>query len=160
VVWKRQAKYIIRKQYRSSCVGRLLNACVFYASWYKQKKMEVVENERDLLQQADRVASLSECFTWLQQCDECIEWLEERSRAKRPRFIIGQSLVARIALEDAKTRLQRCFMPSGGDYVSISDDDNAERFIWQDIDTAFENRILTGVIINLYRTDSWRMPVI
>jgi len=76
------------------------------------------ENERNLLQQADRVASLSECFTWLQQCDECIKQLEERSRAKRPWLTVGhrQSLVARIArLEGAKTRLQRRFMPSYGD---------------------------------------------
>jgi len=72
-----------------------------------------VENERDLLQQADWVASLSKCFTWLQQCDECIERIEERSRAKLPRLSIGnrQSLVARIArLEGVKIQLQRRFL--------------------------------------------------
>jgi len=51
--------------------------------------MEVVKNERDLLQQADRVASLSECFTRLQQCDECIERLEKRRRVKRSRLTVG-----------------------------------------------------------------------
>jgi len=111
-----------------------------------------VENERSLLQQADRVASLNECFTWLQQCDECIKQLEERCRTKRPRLTIGyrQSLVARIArLEGAKTRLQRRFMPSCSDYASTSDENNgAERLVWREIDTAFKNRIMTGAVIN------------
>ncbi|KYN23123.1 hypothetical protein ALC57_04464, partial [Trachymyrmex cornetzi] len=40
----------------------------------------------------------SECFAWLQRCDECIERLEELCRAKRPRLTVGhrQSVVARI----------------------------------------------------------------
>jgi len=118
-----------------------------------------VENERNLLQQADRIASLSECFTWLQQCDECIKQLEECSRAKRPRLTVGhrQSLVARIArLEGAKTRLQRRFMPSCSDCASTSDENNVERLVWQDIDTAFENRVLTGVVINLHHIEPRR----
>jgi len=110
-----------------------------------------VENERSLLQQADRVASLNECFTWLQQCDECIKQLEERCRTKRPRLTVGhtQSLVARIAqLEGAKTRLQRRFMPSCSDYASTSNENNgAERLVWREIDTV-KNRIMTGAVIN------------
>jgi len=112
-----------------------------------------VENERDLLQQADRVASLSECFTWLQQCDECIKRIEERSRAKLPRLSIGnrQSLVARIArLEGAKIQLQRrFFIHFGDDYTGASSSSSdAERLVWREIDTAFENRIMTGAVIN------------
>jgi len=64
------------------------------------EKMEVVmEIERDLLEQANNVATLRKYLAWLQRCDECIEWLEERSRAKRPRLSIGnrQSLMAGIA---------------------------------------------------------------
>jgi len=69
--------------------------------------MEVVENERDLLQQADNVTTLGECFAWLQRCDVCIEWLEERSRAKRPWLSIGnrQSLVTRIVRKLSKNLL-------------------------------------------------------
>jgi len=113
--------------------------------------MEVVENERDLLEQADNVATLGEYLAWLQRCDECIERLEERSRAKRPRLSIGnrQSLVARIArLEGAKTRLQRRFIHFGGDYTGASSSSDAKRLVWREIDTAFENRILTGAVIN------------
>jgi len=43
-------------------------------------------------------------------------------------------------------------MPSGGDYASTSDN-NAERLMWRDIDTVFENRILTGGVINLYHIE-------
>jgi len=72
--------------------------------------MKFVENERDLLEQANNVATLGGYLAWLQRCYECIERLEERSRAKRPRLSLEnrQSLVAGIArLESAKTRLQR-----------------------------------------------------
>jgi len=77
------------------------------------EKIEFVENERDLLEQANNVATLGEYLAWLQRCDECIERLEEHSRAKYPRLSIGnrQSLVAGIArLEGAKIRLQKRFI--------------------------------------------------
>ena len=110
--------------------------------------MEQFEREeRELLDQANWIIILGECFEWLQRCDECIERLEERSRAKRLRLTIGQrqSLVARIArLEGEKTRLQRRFVHVGSNYAS----DNADRLVWREIDTAFENRVLTGAVIN------------
>ncbi|KAM0726697.1 hypothetical protein ACS0PU_007881 [Formica fusca] len=108
------------------------------------------QTERDLLELSHRVATLGEYFAWAQRCEEFIKQLEERSSAKRPRLSIGvrQSLVARIArLEGAKTRLERRFIHSGGDY---SGGNNAERLVWREIDTAFENRILTGAVINAY----------
>jgi len=46
--------------------------------------MVIAEIERDLLEQANNVAILEECFAWMQRYDECIERLEERSRAKLP----------------------------------------------------------------------------
>ncbi|KMQ84161.1 hypothetical protein RF55_18233 [Lasius niger] len=77
------------------------------------------QTEHDLLERAHQVTTLREYFAWLQRWEEFIKQLEECSRVKRSRFSIGvrQSLVARIArLEGAKTRLQRRFIPSGGDY--------------------------------------------
>jgi len=106
--------------------------------------MEVVEIERNLLEQANNVATLSECFAWIQRCDECIERLEERNRAKFPRLSIGnrQSLVARIArLEGAKIQLQRRFIHFGGHYTDTNNSD-AEILVWREIDTAFENCIM------------------
>jgi len=57
-------------------------------------------------------------------------------------------LVARIArLESAKTRLQRHFIHFGDDYTDISNSSDAKRLVvWREIDTAFENYILTSAI--------------
>ncbi|XP_070158799.1 uncharacterized protein [Polyergus mexicanus] len=116
---------------------------------YQKKNMENSEQtERDLLELSHQVTTLGEYFAWAQRCEEFIKQLEECSRIKRPRLSIGvrQSLVARIArLEGARTRLERRFIHSGGDY---SGDNTAERLIWREIDTAFESRILTGAVIN------------
>jgi len=109
-----------------------------------------MEIERELLEQTNNVATLGEYLAWLQRCDECIEHLEERNRAKRPRLSIGnkQSLVARIArLEGAKIQLQRRFIYFIGDYTGTNNSD-AERLVWREIDNAFESRIITGAIIN------------
>ena len=45
--------------------------------------------ERELLEQCGQIATLVECFAWLQRCDECIEQLEELYRAKRPHLAVG-----------------------------------------------------------------------
>ncbi|KYN09758.1 hypothetical protein ALC57_18124, partial [Trachymyrmex cornetzi] len=69
--------------------------------------------ERELLEQCGQVATLVECFAWLQRCDKCIERLEELCCAKRPLLAIGhrQSMVARIArLAGAKSQLERRFV--------------------------------------------------
>lgn len=113
--------------------------------------------ERDLLEQAGNVITLSECISWIQRCNECIEQLEEHSRVKRPRLTIGcrQLLVAMIArLEGAKTRLERQFMYTGGDYASTSG--NANKLVWRERETAFESRLLTGVVINVDHTEPWQ----
>jgi len=52
-----------------------------------------------------------------------------------------------VRLESSKTRLQRRFIRFGGDYTNINSND-AERLVWQEIDTAFENSILTDAAIN------------
>jgi len=37
--------------------------------------------ERELLEQSGQIATLVECFAWLQRCDECIERLKELCHA-------------------------------------------------------------------------------
>ncbi|XP_011066378.1 PREDICTED: uncharacterized protein LOC105153318 [Acromyrmex echinatior] len=71
--------------------------------------------ERELLKQCGQIATLEECFVWLQRCDKCIEQLEELCHAKRSRLAVvyRQSAVAKITrLADAKTQLERCFVAS------------------------------------------------
>jgi len=125
----------------------------------KTGKMEnIKQTERDLVERSHQIATLGEYFAWLQRCQEFIKELEERSRVKRSRLSIGnrRSLVAKIArLEGAKTRLQRRFIPSGGDY---SGDNNAERLVWREIDTAFDSHILTGAVINANYIEPRQFP--
>ena len=77
--------------------------------------------ECELLEQCNQIATLTECFSWLQQCDEYIKLLEALCHAKRPRLTIGyrQSAVARIArLAGAKLELEQRFVHIGNEYAS------------------------------------------
>jgi len=115
-----------------------------------------LEEERELLVQADDVATLADFFAWIEKCDELVKQLEERSRAKRARVSIGcaQSTVASIArLLGARSHLCRRYVYQGGEYASTSaaDGDNisADELEWREIETAFKNRIATGVVTNV-----------
>ncbi|XP_053990033.1 SCAN domain-containing protein 3-like [Hylaeus volcanicus] len=57
---------------------------------------ELLEMERQLWYQADRLTSQEDYLTWEERCNECLKSLEEHSQAKRPRLSIGiqQSLIA------------------------------------------------------------------
>ncbi|KYN18338.1 hypothetical protein ALC57_09351 [Trachymyrmex cornetzi] len=116
--------------------------------------------ERELLEQCCQVATLVECFAWLQRCDECIEWLKELCCAKRPRLAVGhkQSVVTRIArLAGAKTQLERRFVHIGGGHASDEYASGNERsLVWREIDAAFESRIVTGAVINFIHIEPRR----
>ncbi|KYN33870.1 hypothetical protein ALC56_11842 [Trachymyrmex septentrionalis] len=118
-------------------MGSALNVCATYM--IRLADIDVV---------GIQVATLVECFAWLQRCDECIERLEEFCRAKRPRIAVGhrQSMVARIArLAGAKTQLERRFVHVGGEYASRDE----RSLVWREIDAAFESRISTGAVVNV-----------
>ncbi|KYN27932.1 hypothetical protein ALC57_02658 [Trachymyrmex cornetzi] len=122
-------------------------------SYYTTGGMENHERvERELLEQCDQVATLVECFAWLQRCDECIERLEELCCAKRPRLAVGhrQSVVARIArLASAKTQLERLFMHIGDGYASGGyANGNEQSLVWRENISRFEH--LNAVLINVY----------
>ena len=107
--------------------------------------------ERELLEQCSQITTLVEFFAWLQRCDECIEQLQERCGAKRPRLAVGSrlSLVSRIArLASEKTQLEKRFVHVGGEYAGTSGD-NKKSLVWREIDAAFDSRIVTGAIINI-----------
>jgi len=106
--------------------------------------MELVENERDLLEQVNNVATLRECFAWLQRCDECIEWLEERRCAKRPRLSIGnkQCLVAKIVRLESARLDYRDVLYILAVIIRVLTTVTRRDSISREIDTAFENRIL------------------
>jgi len=69
--------------------------------------------------------------------------LDEQSRVKCPRLSISvkQSLVARIArLVSLKDSVRGRFVQVGAGYIA--------KLRWREIDTAFENRIMIGAVIN------------
>ncbi|KYM95687.1 hypothetical protein ALC62_13668 [Cyphomyrmex costatus] len=129
----------------------------------KSRTLTLVGLKRKLLEQFGRVATLEECFAWMQRCDECVESLEELCRAKRPHFTVWhrQSAVARIArLAGAGTQLERLFVHvgSGG-----GDRENDRSLVWREIDTAFERHVLTGAVINFEHIEPrqfWKTPVV
>ena len=100
--------------------------------------------ERELLDQSARLISREEYLAWEERCNECIESLEEQSRVKRPRLSIGvrQSLVARIArLEGLKYSLRGRSVREGAGHSSTG-------LLWHEIDATFDNRVLTGAVLN------------
>jgi len=106
------------------------------------------QTECDLVEQATRLNTQEEYIAWEQRCDEFIESLDEYSCVKRPRLLIGirQSLVARIArLESLKDAVRGRFVQVGGYNADLR---------WPKIDTAFESRILTSVVINFKHIES------
>ncbi|KYN05857.1 hypothetical protein ALC62_03210 [Cyphomyrmex costatus] len=98
--------------------------------------------ERDLIEQATLLDTREEYVAWEHRCDVFdIESLEEQSRIKRPRLSIGnrQSVIACIArLESLKDWVRERFVHVGAGYG----------LRWREIEAAFENRVLTGAVIN------------
>ncbi|EGI69753.1 hypothetical protein G5I_01492 [Acromyrmex echinatior] len=80
--------------------------------------------ERELLEQYGQVATLVECFSWLQRCDECIEQLEELCRAKRPRLWIQTNRGGTVINSN---HIERQFLEDAGDVVLERVRDAVER---------------------------------
>jgi len=107
----------------------------------------MAETEQNLQEQSTQISTVEEYVEWEARCEEFIESLEEQSRIKRPRLSIGfqQSVIARIArLEGLKNSLRTRFVHAGAGSSSA----RGNGLIWREIDTAFENRVLTGAVIN------------
>jgi len=109
-----------------------------------EQRIDMEQTKCDLREQAARLNTREEYIAWKQRCDEFIELLDDRSRIKHPRLsiYIRQSLIAQIArLESLKDSVRERFMHAGVGYSA--------GLRWRAIDTAFENHILIGAIINL-----------
>jgi len=104
--------------------------------------------ERDLLKRSHQIKGV---FRWVFGWKSTMNVLNSLKNA-----IISsvhgyrQSLIATIAwFKDTKTQLERRFLHFGN-YTNTSNNNNVERsFVWREIDVAFENRILTGAVINV-----------
>lgn len=99
----------------------------------------------DLVELARTIDTVDAYRAWERRCDECLETLRENCRSKRVKTCTGtvHSLVAQISLlEGARNVLRDRFTHTGGG-------DRRGFSSWSEIETAFDRRVSTGVIINL-----------
>ncbi|KYN41552.1 hypothetical protein ALC56_04015 [Trachymyrmex septentrionalis] len=81
--------------------------------------------ERKLLEQCSQVATLVECFAWLQRCDECIERLEELCCAKHLVYGIENKQVLPLRLTSDKKDKHVNLL-----YMQDPRDDGVGHFVW------------------------------
>ncbi|XP_067216712.1 uncharacterized protein [Linepithema humile] len=103
-----------------------------------------MEKERDLTVRAANIKTTGEFLPWDYECNEYLDSLKEQCR-KRQRTGVVNSLVAQIArLEGVRDALHERFVPVGAGYGGYE----KKGYTWKEIETAFRNRVLTGVVVN------------
>ncbi|XP_067208785.1 uncharacterized protein [Linepithema humile] len=103
-----------------------------------------MEKERDLTVRAANIKTTGEFLPWDYECNEYLDSLKEQCR-KRQRTGVVNSLVAQIArLEGVRDALHERFVPIGAGYGGYE----KKGYTWKEIETAFRNRVLTGVVVN------------
>ncbi|XP_076638293.1 uncharacterized protein LOC143350226 [Colletes latitarsis] len=135
---------------KGNWLGSANDTCMEELGWsakisknMKNKDDSMDHQEQQLYEQAAQLRSMEEYNLWEHRFGDYLDSLEERSQIKRLRLSIGekQSLIARIArLESLKDSTRNRFVHAGAGHSA--------RLRWREIDTAFVNRILTGVVIN------------
>ena len=103
----------------------------------------------DLFHRAMSIDTADTYRVWEEKCDECLDFLRETCRSgKRLRTSAGvvNAAIARLArLEGLKNVLRQRFEHVGTGYVESQ---KRGGFSWLEIETAFNNRVLTGVVLN------------
>ncbi|XP_067204306.1 uncharacterized protein [Linepithema humile] len=103
-----------------------------------------MEKERDLTVRAANIKTTGEFLPWDYECNEYLDSLKEQCR-KRQRTGVVNSLVTQIArLEGVRDALHERFVPIGAGYGGYE----KKGYTWKEIETAFRNRVLTGVVVN------------
>lgn len=98
--------------------------------------------DAELIRRSANIGNLGEFLAWDSECDECHVFLREECRRHR-RVGTVHSVVSRIArLEAVRNSLRRRFAPVGAGYLDRGG------LHWLSVETAFENRVLTGLILN------------
>lgn len=103
-----------------------------------------VTSEESLSTQVAVLQTLQDYLVWEYQCNALIESLGEQTRSKRMRLPMGyrHSVSAQILrLECLKQATRIRFIHTGEGFTS-------HRLVWREIDTAFDNRLSTGAVIN------------
>ncbi|KYN28563.1 hypothetical protein ALC57_02021 [Trachymyrmex cornetzi] len=102
----------------------------------------------DLFNRATSIDTVDIYRVWEQKCDECLDFLRETCQnSKRQRTSTGvvNASIARLArLEGLRNVLRQRFKHVGSGRV----ESQKSGFSWLEIETAFNNRVLTGVVLN------------
>ncbi|XP_043270766.1 uncharacterized protein [Venturia canescens] len=102
-----------------------------------------VATEQLLRMQAKLLRTLEQYLVWEHQCDTLIESLEAQVRLKQSRLGWHHAVTSQILrLECLKQVTRQRFIHWGG---GVSNDCG---LIWREIESAFENRLSTGAVIN------------
>ena len=107
------------------------------------------EEEEDLFHRATSINSVDVYRIWEQKCDECLDFLREKCRNnKRRRTSSGvvNASIARLVLrlEGLRNTLRQRFKHVGSGHV-----ESQKRGVsWLEIETAFNNRLMTSVVLN------------
>ena len=107
------------------------------------------EQVEDLFHRATSIDTVNAYRVWEEKCDESLDFLRETCRSgKRRRTSVGviNAAIARLArLEGLRNVLRQRFEHVGTGYVESQ---KRGGFSWLEIETAFNNRVLTGVVLN------------
>ena len=100
----------------------------------------------DLFHRATSIDTADMYRVWEQKCDECLDFLRETCRnSKRRRTSTGVAAIVRLArLEGLGNVLRQRFEHVSSGYV----ESQKRGFSWLELETAFNNRVLTGMVLN------------
>jgi len=102
----------------------------------------------DLFHRATSIDTADVYRIWEQKCDECLDFLREtcrNSKRRRTSTEVVNASIARLArLEGLRNVLLQRFEHVGSGHV----ESQKRGFSWLEIETAFNNRVLTGVVLN------------
>ena len=103
---------------------------------------------KDLFHRATSIDTADVYRVWEQKCDKCLDFLRETCRnSKRRRTssrVVNASIAGLALLEGLRNAFRQRFEHAGSGHV----ESEKRGFSWLKIETAFNNRVLTGVVLN------------
>ncbi|KYM99284.1 hypothetical protein ALC62_09980, partial [Cyphomyrmex costatus] len=121
-------------------------------NWARRKNPKMENEMENLLFRATRIDTLEAYLAWETNCDEYRDLLREVCRTSRRPISTGviNSAIAKITrLESVKNTLRSRFVHDGSGHAGTSRTDVVhDELSWMEIETAFNNRMLTGAVVN------------
>ena len=100
-----------------------------------------------LFQMATCLRTIVEFRDWVNQCDTCLQLIVEYQCNEELSVASKQSLASLIArTKTLRAIVQARFSRVG---LGVSGRSTTPKIVWEDVETAFRNRISTGAVINV-----------